>query len=239
MLVAHGAFLDYNLVTYWLSRCLYWNTLTRVNSIASMSLTLITSRVSWATKLVTLGNHIWKVTLTSSSLSISTYELHCLIVSVCVDLHKIALQFNQSVRIRSIVIHTADAPHAPKTIKLAINRPALGFEDVESAAEPEMAQVFEELSPDDIANSRRIALRYVRFQSVTSLHVCFMSSYEFTRAHLSRRFLLRPTMAVRMKHGSMRLMSLASLWRQPRCPDFDNRKNKHSTRAGASPPPVL
>jgi hypothetical protein len=47
----------------------------------------------------------------------------------------------------------------------------LGFEDVESAAEPDMAQVFDELLPEDIAESRRIALRYVRFQSVTSLHV--------------------------------------------------------------------
>ncbi|KAB5596498.1 hypothetical protein CTheo_135 [Ceratobasidium theobromae] len=71
----------------------------------------------------------------------------------------INIYFNQAVRIRSIIIHTADAPYAPQTIKLAINRPALGFEDVESAAEPDMAQVIE-LSPDDIANSRRIALKY-------------------------------------------------------------------------------
>ncbi|KAG8771396.1 Thioredoxin-like protein 1 [Ceratobasidium sp. 428] len=88
----------------------------------------------------------------------------------------INLYFNQSVRIRSIIIHTVDASHAPKTIKLAINRPALGFEDVESAAEPEMAQVFEELSPEDIANSRRIPLRFVRFQSVTSLHIFVASN---------------------------------------------------------------
>ncbi|KAG8705073.1 hypothetical protein FRC08_001870 [Ceratobasidium sp. 394] len=88
----------------------------------------------------------------------------------------INLYFNQSVRIRSIVIHTVDATHAPKTIKLAINRPALGFEDVESAAEPEMAQIFEELSPEDIANARRVPLRYVRFQSVTSLHIFVASN---------------------------------------------------------------
>ncbi|KDN33158.1 hypothetical protein RSAG8_13752, partial [Rhizoctonia solani AG-8 WAC10335] len=85
------------------------------------------------------------------------------------------LYFNQAVRIRSILIHTTDAPHAPKAIKLAINRPALGFEDVESATEPDMAQVIE-LSPDDIANSRRISLRYVRFQSVGSLHIFVASN---------------------------------------------------------------
>ncbi|CAE7080800.1 unnamed protein product [Rhizoctonia solani] len=88
----------------------------------------------------------------------------------------LSLYFNQAVHIRSIVIHTADAPHAPKTIKLAINRPALGFEDVESAAEPDMAQVIEELSPDDIANSRRIPLKYVRFKSVGSLHIFVASN---------------------------------------------------------------
>ncbi|CAE6500407.1 unnamed protein product [Rhizoctonia solani] len=88
----------------------------------------------------------------------------------------INLYFNQAVRIRSIVIHTVDASHAPKAIKLAINRPALGFEDVESATEPDMAQVIEQLSPDDIANSRRIPLRYVRFQSVGSLHIFVASN---------------------------------------------------------------
>ncbi|KAG8748282.1 hypothetical protein FRC10_007672 [Ceratobasidium sp. 414] len=88
----------------------------------------------------------------------------------------INIYFNQSVRIRSIIIHTVDATYAPKTIKLAINRPALGFEDVESAAEPEMAQTFDQLSPEDIANSRRIPLRYVRFQNVTSLHIFVASN---------------------------------------------------------------
>ncbi|GAB1517719.1 hypothetical protein RhiTH_000769 [Rhizoctonia solani] len=89
----------------------------------------------------------------------------------------INLYFNQAVRIRSIVIHTVDASHAPKAIKLAINRASIGFEDVESAIEPDMAQVIEELSPDDIANSRRIALRYVRFQSVRSLHIFVASNH--------------------------------------------------------------
>ncbi|KDN51695.1 hypothetical protein RSAG8_00242, partial [Rhizoctonia solani AG-8 WAC10335] len=96
------------------------------------------------------------------------------------------LYFNQAVRIRSIVIHTTDAPHAPKAIKLAINRPALGFEDVESATEPDMAQVIEELSPDDIANSRRIPLKYVRFKTVGSLHIFVASNQgneEETRIH--------------------------------------------------------
>ncbi|CUA74941.1 PITH domain-containing protein At3g04780 [Arabidopsis thaliana] [Rhizoctonia solani] len=86
------------------------------------------------------------------------------------------LHFNQAIRIRSIVIHTADASYAPKAIKLAINRPALGFEDVESATEPDMAQIIEALSPDDIANSRRISLKYVRFKSVRSLHIFVASN---------------------------------------------------------------
>ncbi|QRW27460.1 thioredoxin [Rhizoctonia solani] len=71
-------------------------------------------------------------------------QLNCLNES---DTHNIKneqllinLYFNQAVRIRSIVIHTVDASHAPKAIKLAINRASIGFEDVESAIEPDMAQ---------------------------------------------------------------------------------------------------
>ena len=62
----------------------------------------------------------------------------------------------------------------------AINRPALGFEGVDSAAEFGIAQVLDELSPDSITNSRRITLRLVRFQSVTSIYVRPKGSYEIT-----------------------------------------------------------
>jgi hypothetical protein len=55
-------------------------------------------------------------------------------------------------------------------IKLLINRSALGFEDVDDAEEPEAALV-QELPEDTVKEGQQIDLKFVRFQSVTSLHV--------------------------------------------------------------------
>ncbi|KAG5635424.1 hypothetical protein H0H81_011314 [Sphagnurus paluster] len=82
----------------------------------------------------------------------------------------INIRFNQSVRVRSIVIHASVIGQAPCTIKLAANRPNLGFEDIENATEPEIAQVVT-LTEEDVTEGRPIPLRFVRFQAVTSLHV--------------------------------------------------------------------
>jgi len=60
---------------------------------------------------------------------------------------------------------------APKEIKLVANKPSIGFEDMQDASEPEVAQVLE-LSEEDVSGEGKIkALRFVRFQSVSSLHV--------------------------------------------------------------------
>jgi uncharacterized protein len=79
-------------------------------------------------------------------------------------------QFNQAVRVKSVVLHTADTKEGPKLIKLLVNRTAIGFEDVEEARESEVAQVIE-VPEDVVREGRSIDLRYVRFQSVNSLHV--------------------------------------------------------------------
>jgi hypothetical protein len=73
------------------------------------------------------------------------------------------------VRIKALALRTAapHAAHAPKTLKLVINRPSVGFEDVEDAA---LAQQLV-LTPEQVASGARVPLRFVRFQSVTSLHV--------------------------------------------------------------------
>ncbi|KAJ7067725.1 PITH domain-containing protein [Mycena belliarum] len=85
------------------------------------------------------------------------------------------IPFNQSVRVRSIVIKSSAVPQAPKRVKLLVNRPTIGFEDVEDAEEPEVAQVVE-ISEADVQEGRPIALRFVRFQAVTSLHArCALS----------------------------------------------------------------
>ena len=51
-----------------------------------------------------------------------------------------------------------------------MNRPTLGFEDAADAKEPEAAQIIE-LTDEQVAEGKRIPLRFVRFQSVNSLHV--------------------------------------------------------------------
>jgi hypothetical protein len=79
-------------------------------------------------------------------------------------------QFNQAVRVKSVVLHTANPLEGPKSIKLLVNRSAIGFEDVEDAEVPEVAQVLE-LSEDTVKEGLPVDLRFVRFQTVNSLHV--------------------------------------------------------------------
>ena len=100
-------------------------------------------------------------------------------------------QFNQAVRVRSIVLHTADPQKGPKLIKLLINRNAIDFGDVEDAEEPEVAQVLE-VPEDAVKEGQPIDLRYVRFQTVNSLHVrvgmwvAFDRIFRVTRVSLAR-----------------------------------------------------
>jgi hypothetical protein len=56
-------------------------------------------------------------------------------------------------------------------IKLLINQSALGFEDAEDAEEPKPALLVQELPEDTVKEGKQIDLKFVRFQSVTSLHV--------------------------------------------------------------------
>lgn len=86
------------------------------------------------------------------------------------DVDSPPFQFNQAVRVRSVVLQSRIEAQAPKSIKLFVNRPSLGFEDVEDASEPEAAQVLI-LPAEDVKQGNRVALRYVRFQAVNSLHV--------------------------------------------------------------------
>ncbi|KAI0371829.1 DUF1000-domain-containing protein [Pilatotrama ljubarskyi] len=85
----------------------------------------------------------------------------------------LTLPFNQSVKIRSIVLQTANAAQGPRKIRLVTNKPSLGFDDVED--EKSVVQELE-LSEDDVREGRKIPLRFVRFQSVNSLHIFVMSN---------------------------------------------------------------
>ncbi|KAG6901499.1 hypothetical protein C0995_011094 [Termitomyces sp. Mi166 len=80
------------------------------------------------------------------------------------------IAFNQSVRVRSIVLRASNLDQAPRTIKIVVNRPNLGFADIEDAEEPEVAQILD-LGRDEVKDGKPVGLRFVRFQTVKSLHV--------------------------------------------------------------------
>ncbi|KAJ7573577.1 PITH domain-containing protein, partial [Mycena floridula] len=86
------------------------------------------------------------------------------------------IAFNQNVRVRSIVIRSAVANQAPKRVKLVINRPSVGFDELENAEEPEVSQILE-LSKEDVLEGKPIALRFVRFQAVNSIHIFVVSNH--------------------------------------------------------------
>lgn len=83
---------------------------------------------------------------------------------------KLFQQFNQTVRVQALSIKATELAHAPKQIKIAVNNPNIGFEDIDSANEPQVAQVLE-LTEEQVTNGTPIQLRFVRFQAVSSLHV--------------------------------------------------------------------
>ncbi len=81
------------------------------------------------------------------------------------------IQFIRSVRIKSLVIKSKGEPgQQPRKIKLFINRPSLGFEDVQDAEEPDASQIIE-LTDAQVTQGKKIPLRFVRFQNVNSIHV--------------------------------------------------------------------
>ena len=84
--------------------------------------------------------------------------------------HKPWPQFHQTVRIKALRVHSHETTKGPFIIKILVNRPSIGFEDVQEAQESEVAQVVQ-LSEEDIRVGKAIPLRFVRFQSVNSVHV--------------------------------------------------------------------
>ena len=71
---------------------------------------------------------------------------------------------------QAISIKATKLAHAPKLIKIAVNNPHIGFEDIENANELQVAQVLE-LTEEQVTKGTPIQLRSVRFHAVTSLHV--------------------------------------------------------------------
>lgn len=69
-----------------------------------------------------------------------------------------------------MVLQTRSPNQGPKAIKLAINKPSIGFDDIEDAGEPDVVQVLD-VPEDSLKDGGHIGLRFVRLQRVNSLHV--------------------------------------------------------------------
>ncbi|TFK55513.1 DUF1000-domain-containing protein [Heliocybe sulcata] len=80
------------------------------------------------------------------------------------------ISFIQTVRVRSIIINSRNASQAPKELKILVNRIDVGFEDVQDAKEPEVAQALI-LTEEQVTEGKQIPLRFVRFQTVNSMQV--------------------------------------------------------------------
>jgi len=83
----------------------------------------------------------------------------------------ISVPFNQTVKLHSLKLVAESKDHAPKTIRLYVNRSTLGFDEADSV---EPTQVLE-LTVEDYADDKLIPLRFVKWQSVSSV-VIFIES---------------------------------------------------------------
>lgn len=80
------------------------------------------------------------------------------------------IPLNQSTKIRAIRFGTRDqdaATKAPKTVRLFVNRPTIGFDDADSL---EPAQEVE-LNEQQASGKEAVQLRFVRFQNVNALSI--------------------------------------------------------------------
>jgi hypothetical protein len=90
--------------------------------------------------------------------------------------------------VRGISIKTEKGKAAPKLIKIVTNKPNIGFGDVEDAEEHQVSQIFE-LDEETVTTGKRIPLRFVKFQSVQSIHVTYFQNSLKSGSSSCTRFL--------------------------------------------------
>ncbi|KIP03679.1 hypothetical protein PHLGIDRAFT_121377 [Phlebiopsis gigantea 11061_1 CR5-6] len=85
----------------------------------------------------------------------------------------LTIPFNQMVRVRALVL-TSKGPAAQRPVraKIFVNVPTLGFDDATTL--PPVQEL--ELTETQLTQGARIPLRFVRFQSVNSLHIFIESN---------------------------------------------------------------
>ena len=86
----------------------------------------------------------------------------------------ISIPFQETVKLKAISIFGGVSPsQAPKSIKLFINHVSIDFQDAETLTPAQEL----ELKPEDV-KGEKIELRFVRFQTVRSLHILVKDNQE-------------------------------------------------------------
>ncbi|TYJ58190.1 thioredoxin [Cryptococcus floricola] len=86
----------------------------------------------------------------------------------------ISIPFQDPIKLKHISIFSGISPsQAPKTIKLFINQPNIGFDEADSLTPAQEI----ELTADQVKGDK-IELRFVRFQNVRSLHILVKDNQE-------------------------------------------------------------
>jgi len=79
----------------------------------------------------------------------------------------LCVPFSQTVRLTGLAVGAPLGAEAPATLKIFVNRPALGFEDV---GDVEPAQAFT-LTDADLGEDTQLKLKVAKFTAVNSLHL--------------------------------------------------------------------
>eukprot|EP00291_Cryptomonas_curvata_P025462 CAMPEP_0172172392 /NCGR_PEP_ID=MMETSP1050-20130122/12420_1 /TAXON_ID=233186 /ORGANISM="Cryptomonas curvata, Strain CCAP979/52" /LENGTH=290 /DNA_ID=CAMNT_0012843925 /DNA_START=103 /DNA_END=973 /DNA_ORIENTATION=+ len=79
----------------------------------------------------------------------------------------INVRFQQSVKLHSISLTALNAECAPKSLKIFVNPMNIGFDEAESQTSTQTV----EFTPDQVAEGSVVPLKFVKFQSVTTLAI--------------------------------------------------------------------
>mmetsp|Transcript_18197 Transcript_18197/g.39797 ORF Transcript_18197/g.39797 Transcript_18197/m.39797 type:complete len:171 (-) Transcript_18197:336-848(-) len=85
-----------------------------------------------------------------------------------------SIPFQQVVKLYAIKIKAIDSNHAPKVLKLFVNRESLGFS--EASSEPAVQTL--DLDFDKHCSGEPIELKFVKFQSVRSIQIFIESNQD-------------------------------------------------------------
>ena len=107
----------------------------------------------------------------------------------------VKVQFRIPVKLQSLkILGTAEDETAPQSVKIFLDKVNMGFEDADEEAVQEL-----QLAPENL-DGEAVALRFVKFQNVTSLQLFFQENYGAATTRVRRlEFFGQPASSMDMK----------------------------------------